>query len=217
MAMAVMSHWYTLLENLQASPMDFYASVEAAIKKRQIPGASTSRVEWHEGGAFSGRREYLRVSREGHLFDICGAPFGTGFFVSWRLSEAPIQLEGGQWLLVALAIISFFGIFRAAAGVLGAMFLFVIVLGVAYAYFHTVATRGSQELNAKILNIPVLGLLYEALFHPLSYYRIDTALMFQESIRFSVQEVVDEITKAKGIRALSELERKPILKDLFQR
>jgi hypothetical protein len=41
---------------------------------------------------------------------------------------------------------------------------------------------------------------------------MDTALMFQESVHNAVLEVVDCITAAKGIRALTEAERKPILK-----
>lgn len=48
-------------------------------------------------------------------------------------------------------------------------------------------------------------------------FRHDTALMFQESVRAAVLEVVDGITKAKGLRALSELERKPILTSFFNR
>jgi len=56
----------------------------------------------------------------------------------------------------------------------------------------------------------------ERLFHPMSYYRIDTALMFQESIRLAVLEVLDEMTKAKGLRVLSESERKPILSSLIK-
>ncbi len=41
----------------------------------------------NEGGLFSGSREYLRVKRQEHVFDVCGAPFGRAFFVSWWLTE----------------------------------------------------------------------------------------------------------------------------------
>src|SRR4249919_1296994 len=83
----IISHWFNTIENFQASPMQFYASVEEAIKRRQIPFSSTERVEWHEGGIFSAQREYLRITRNDHIFDICGAPYGTGFFVSWWFGE----------------------------------------------------------------------------------------------------------------------------------
>ena len=48
-----------------------------------------------------------------------------------------------------------------------------------------------------------------------TYFQIDTALMFRYLTHASVLEVVDALTEAKGLRALSELDRKPILKDLF--
>src|SRR3989344_80720 len=83
----VMSHWSNLIENLQASPLEFYGLVECAIRNRNIPEASTSRVDWQEGGLLSAKREYLRVSRGKNIFDVCGAPFGNGFFVSWWLGE----------------------------------------------------------------------------------------------------------------------------------
>ena len=41
--------------------------------------------------------------------------------------------------------------------------------------------------------------------------------MFRGAVYSAVLEVIDEITNAKGLRALSETERKPILTDLFKR
>lgn len=158
----VISHWYNLLEGLQASPKEFYTAVEEAIRKRQVPDVKWFRADFPEGGPLSPRREYLRVTRRDHVFDICGAPFGNGFFVSWWLGELP----GG-----CLAL---------------------------------------------LLAIPLLNLIV-APFVRMTYYKIDTALMFQECVRLSVLEVIDGMTSAKGLRALSDLERKPILKELFKR
>ena len=81
----VLAQWSTLVEGLQWSPKDFYGSVEQAIQRRQLPDIFVSRVNYAEGGPFSAKREYLRVTRKkDHIFDICGAPFGTGFFsLSW--------------------------------------------------------------------------------------------------------------------------------------
>jgi hypothetical protein len=159
----ILSHWYQLIEGLQASPKEFYASVEEAIKARSIPDTKTIRVDWPEAGPFSPKREYLRVIRKEHTFDICAAPFAKGFFVSWWLAEQPS----------------------------GCLFFFS--------------------------DVPVLGAIVERFVRPQTYYRIDTALMFQESIRRAVLDVVDGLTQAKGLRALTELERKPILREFFQR
>jgi hypothetical protein len=52
---------------------------------------------------------------------------------------------------------------------------------------------------------------------PTTYYKIDTTLMFQESVHRAVVEVIDQMTQAKGLRALSESERKPILRNIFKR
>lgn len=79
------AHWHRLIENLQTTTLGFYESMEDALRSRKIPGLKTSRVHWHEGGVLSPRREYLRVTGERHSFDVCAAPFGTGFF--WLLSD----------------------------------------------------------------------------------------------------------------------------------
>lgn len=150
----VFSNWYHLVEGLQASPKEFYTSVEAAVARRQIPSVELSRVDWREGGVLSAKREYLRVTRKPHLFDICGAPFGTGFFVSWWLGEVPGCLVG----------------------------------------------------------IPFL----DRFVGRSTYYRIDTELMFQEAVHRAVLEVIDGMTSSKGVRALSEFERKPILRGLMR-
>ena len=50
-----------------------------------------------------------------------------------------------------------------------------------------------------------------------TYYRLDTALMFQDSVHAAVLEVIGQVTEGKGIRVLSELEKKPIMSDLFKR
>ena len=159
---SILAQWSSLVEGLQFSPKDFYASVERAVHLRRLPDISVSRVSYAEGGLFSAKREYLRVERKEHIFDICGAPFGTGFFFSSWLGARP-------------------------SGCLGILLL-----------------------------IPLLNILVRS-FKRETYYKIDTALMFQESVHRAVLEVIDDITSAKGIRALSELERKPVMRNFFGR
>ncbi len=86
----VISHWHQLFENLQASSLEFYGSVEKALEARSVPELSSARVEHKEGNLASAKREYVRMHRGKHAFDICAAPFGTGFFVSWWLTEPPL-------------------------------------------------------------------------------------------------------------------------------
>jgi hypothetical protein len=81
----MLSHWSQHVEGLNQSTQQFYAMVEAAVEKRKIPDVKFSRVDFKEGGIFSSSREYLRIARGDLRYDICGAPYGNGFFVSSRL------------------------------------------------------------------------------------------------------------------------------------
>jgi len=90
MSTEVISSWSTLIENFQASPQQFYAEVTKALEKRQMPSARIDRISFKESHLLSAKREYLRIScKNDFYFAICGAPFGTGFFVSWWLLEPP--------------------------------------------------------------------------------------------------------------------------------
>jgi len=72
------------------SSQDFYTQVTKAVEKRQIPDAKIERIQMKEGNFFSAKREYLSIScKKDFYFAICGAPFGTGFFVSWWLLDPP--------------------------------------------------------------------------------------------------------------------------------
>jgi hypothetical protein len=157
----ILSHWHHLIEGLQVSSKAFYAAVEQAIDRRNLPDVRVSRVDHREGGILSAKREYLRVRRKEHIFDICAAPFGlSGFFVSWWLGAMPESI----WA-----------------------------------------------------QLPLIGWIFTRFLNPITYYKLDTAVMFQESIRAIVLEILDGATKAKGLRAISEIDRKPILTGLFER
>ncbi|RJX18444.1 MAG: hypothetical protein C4575_10570 [Desulforudis sp.] len=160
-ATMVISHWNTLIEGLAVSPKDFFASVERAIETKLVPDTRRSRVDWKEGGILSAKREYLRVLRKKHAFDICGAPFGNGFFISWWLGELPSVFW--QFMLM----------------------------------------------------IPFVGPIMEKWFRPTTYYNVDTAIMFQSLVHSAVLEVVDSLTHTNGLKALSEADRKPKMRDFF--
>jgi hypothetical protein len=68
-----------------------------------------------------------------------------------------------------------------------------------------------------LATLPVVGWIIKHFVNPLTYYKLDTALMFQESVHAALLEILDGAIKAKGLRALSEMDRKPILTGLFSR
>ena len=67
-----------------------------------------------------------------------------------------------------------------------------------------------------LTRIPFIGGWIGRAFFRKTYYKIDSASMFMTYAQHSVLAVIDEITKGTGIR-LSELERKPILNNIFHR
>jgi hypothetical protein len=52
-----------------------------------MPDVKMMRIQYHQKHIFSNKREYLRIGRKDDIFDICAAPFGTGFFVSYWHGE----------------------------------------------------------------------------------------------------------------------------------
>jgi hypothetical protein len=205
----VISHWYKLVDGLQASPSEVYKAVEEIIQTHKIPDSVASRVDWAESGPFAARREYLRMTRGRHVIDVCAAPFGNGFFFSWWLAEErPSPIVPSLAALGAIVLIGY------AVGFFATLLILVTVFFVIGGFM---SQSTEEDWIGYAIVIPVFGPLWERIFLPFTYYRIDTALMFQQAIHTSVMEVIDGMTQAKGLRALSEADRKPILKDFFQR
>ncbi len=214
---SIISHWYQLYEGFQESPKLIYDSIQEAVAKRQLSNTSTSSVHYFEGGPLSAQREYLRVSRGNLFFDICAAHFGTGMFVSWWLSKE--RASKGIWILLAALFFALLLLYLLvdSFGLFLGLFLEMIVLFSAFITVGMLVQKGSIRIEDTLLEVPILGAIYDRLFHPMTYYKEDTALMFQESIRLAVNEVLDNITAAKGLKALTDNEKKPIMNDLLRR
>ena len=221
---AIISHWSILVEGLQASPQAFYQSVQAAIAKRELPDTQMWRVEWPEGGLLSPKRLYLRVRRKDHVFDVCGAPFGNGFFFSWWLGESR---HTSIWLLIALsiglptlvmilgfAIWSSFSYFFGVTGWLVGLFLYgcLILFGLPFSLL-LFAALAPDLVDSLLMQLPWISGVYARYFRPPQYFRIDTASMFRAAVEGAVKEVVDGLTETQGIQRLSAAERKPIFQN----
>lgn len=77
------SVWRHLFTDLKFSAQEFYDAIEKKLKEQQVPNTMTLRVEFSEyGELLDGQRTYLRVRSGKYVFDICAAPYGTGFFAS---------------------------------------------------------------------------------------------------------------------------------------
>jgi len=217
------SRWGHLFENFQTPVLGFYRSVEVAVQARAIPEAQWSQIQHKESGLASAKRDYLRIQRGKHAFDICAAPFGTGFFVSWWFTEPPLKFGILYTLGFLVGLVIAMDIVFAVGAAIGAMIqgIFLATLfGGTFAFIGLPAflwllgnwmRHGRMRGESTVLAMPLAGWIYERVFAPPTYYAIDTALMFQEAVRYAVQEVIDCWTVEKGVRALTEAERKPIM------
>lgn len=225
--MEVISRWHHLVDNFNTSTLDFYAAVEEAVKARDLPDAKAERVEFKEGTVVSAKREYLRIQRDKVAFDICAAPFGNGFFFSWWLVRPgpahpwlllmALLAATALWLLLLgnaltrMAQESVFG----GGGDAGALFV-VLFLGfpALVAFLGWNVREGNLGDEDVVMATPLIGWLYERVFNPQTYYRHDTALMFQDSVARAVGEVLNGLLQEQGLRALSPEELKPTIRDL---
>lgn len=89
----VLSHWQHHFRDFNMSSDAFYSEVETTLKTQQMPNTKIARVNHKGGGIFSASREYLRIQHADLVFDICAAPFGKNFFVSWWLYETESTMQ----------------------------------------------------------------------------------------------------------------------------
>jgi hypothetical protein len=212
----VMSHWYTPVPGFSLSTQDFYASVEKELEVQKVPGLNLSRVEFAEGGLLSDKRQYLRMTRERLVFDICAAPFGTNYFFSCRFAELPatVSLISLIILLFVFMAVLFFSL-EVLGFILSIVFWPVFLVGLAYTLRNAVSL-GLSNLDTWLLKQPVFGPVYERFFRKDTYYRQDTRLMYLTVVEGVVKKLVEEETAAKGVKLLTQYEYGPILGDLYK-
>lgn len=89
-----LDHWAQYIENMTQTPQEFYAEIEQLIAYHEVPDVKIKRVKRFEKGLLSAKREYLQISGHNHFFDVCAAPFGRGFFVSyWQREDLTSRLK----------------------------------------------------------------------------------------------------------------------------
>lgn len=212
----VISHWYVLIPSFQGSTQDFYTAIEQRLKDMEVPGLEINRVEFSEGGPLSAKREYLRMSRERLVFDVCAAPFGTSYFFSLRFAEVPAVLRIWQLAVVLLGGSIIWGLFWQIFGFfLGNLFI-LIALGCLIYVLSNAVTLGLQDLDATLIKTPILGAVDQAFFRKETYYRHDTRLMYLETVNVIVKMQVEAVTAAKGVKLLSIKQHAPLLDDLYK-
>jgi len=205
----VLSHWHHSVEDFNTSTLEFYTNLEDALHTKEAPSVKTERLNWHETGLLSAKREYLRVSFGRFSFDICAAPFGKDFFFSWWLTkrrpDSSLLIGCGGFV----ALIVLFAVLVVMAGPIFGILLFLIVLGAGLAALLNGAFASSELVEDVILSLPVVGALYRRFLKPVTYYTEDTRLIFEEAVHTIVLHHVEGLLQTKGARALAPDQTKP--------
>ncbi len=224
---STISHWHTLIDQFSLSGKDFFESVEAAVKEREVPDTEFSRVLFKEGGLASAKREYLRVQRKKTAFDLTAFPYGTGMYFGWWLKRVGpkhpwlwlLGFFGALfiWTLTLLVFVPYFG--RLLGIDLGGcmLFLFPLCFPVGLIAFGWAIQENKVPIDEEdVLAIPFVGWLYEKLFAPNTMYSLDTAIAMQESVSRAVNEVIDDLLTGQGLHALTDEAKKPTMRLLAQ-
>lgn len=208
--------WCQLLENLSASPSDVYATVQKCVEARKVPGLETTREFWHEGGAISAKREYLRFARERLVFEICAAPFGTGFFLSFRATVIPLVID-------PLAIFCFLFLVGAALaatvslfGLLWGAIILVFSLCVLIFSMRTAVASVLADVDRVLMKTPLVGPLYELFLRHDTYYRLDTRAMYAQAVQNAVSEAFQSMFGDQGVNLLSATVSKPVMENIYR-
>lgn len=219
----VIDHWYALVPGFNTTTKEFYESVEKELKEREVPGLEVFHVDFAEGGIASNKREYLRMTRERLVFDICAAPFGKAYFFSCRFAEIPAVVKVWEFLVLVIGVcaMGFWGwiIFGKVFGIVGLLLFPVLLLAALVAAIYIMrnaVAMGLKDLDASLIKMPVIGPIYEAWFRKETYYRQDTRLMYCDTVNAVVKAKVEETTGTKGIKFIRYMENCPILGELYK-
>jgi cation transport ATPase len=196
----VREHWYVPLLDFSISTQEFYAAVEKELDERKVPDLEISRVEFAEGGLLSAKRQYLRLRRERLVFDICSAPFGTSWFFSLRGSIVRRTLQVWEIMFVLAAIASLFFLYWWTFGLfIGSMAITASVVAV---WVLLYLAQRWQGLDDALMELPIIGVIYEGFFRHETYYREDTRLMYLDIVGRVVRHQMEEFTRLAGLKSL---------------
>ena len=205
----VLKWWYVVQLDFEASTEEFYSAIEQDLAARELQGLELSRVEYAEGGLLSAQRVYLRMKRERLLFDVCSAPFGTSWLFSCRFSEFPITIRPWEVVALFLALGAFWFSYVQLFGFLTGNIMFgATMIGVILAMVCAVPF-GFHDMDAALMQMPVVGPFYEVFFRRVTYYRQDTRAAYTTIVNSIVRERVKEIAKARGVEDVQFFEQPP--------
>jgi hypothetical protein len=211
------AYWCHLIDDFSYASREFYALVERHLQERAVPDLLTDYILLREGTVFSKQRQYLELRRERFVFQICAAPFGTGWFVSSRLFD---RRRGARWLdfiLVGLLLLWVSVGLWAAFDCLVAAAVLGTIVTLLWSLMRLAASESAARLDDQLCQLPCVGRIYETLFHPDTYFRQDQRNMYREAVHRAVMAALGDLHAQKGLKQLSEAESQPVLTELQRR
>ena len=211
----VVAHWHHSVENFSTSSLEFYAAVKAELETAKAP-VRFEEIEWNEGGLLSAKRRYLRIEFNRFVFDLCAAPFGTSYFFSWWLARRVPDLAAVYGCAGLLALPVALTLLIAVFGFVVGFLLFLLAITLTVFAMRNATQRGLQGVEDAVLAIPVLGGLYERFIQPVTYFSVDSRIMFEEAVHGTMLKIIEGLLAAKGARALSPEEARPQSRELLR-
>ena len=210
----ILDSWIVFADSFNFPPQEFYAAIEKEMTARKIPSMEISREDFSQGGLLSDKRIYLRLFRERLALYTCAAPFGTGYFFSFRAIYVPALVR--LWHILALFLL--FGVLGGLLvkllGLTLAVVAFVAFLFAVATVFRNATAAGVGDLDTVLLKIPIVSTFYENWFREDTFYRVDTRSLYLQTLPEIVRKLADEVTAAKGAKLLPQNGRLPVLGEL---
>ncbi|MHB8522095.1 MAG: hypothetical protein ACYDH9_15225 [Limisphaerales bacterium] len=213
----MLGYWCKWFRNLSFSGKDFYAMVRKNIHACDLPGLEEGHISLRQSGPFSPARLYLQLRRERLVFEICGAIFGNGFFVSSRLFDRRKEPTWVDYLVLFLIFGFWAQLLLLTKGWVWAVIVTTGIIALLWSLMRLAVLDVVSGLDRFMSVIPFLGPVYDWFFHPDTYYRQDLNNSYREAVHEAVMQAIDEMTSQKGLKPLTLEERRPILRSLDRR
>jgi hypothetical protein len=212
----VLDHWISFVESFSLAPKEFYATVRQELETRKIPGLEISHIEYPEGGLLSDNRIYLRMLRERLAFDACAAPFGIGYFFSFRSVYSPAVVRLWHFIVLFLLLLLIGTCLQHFLGLSSSIIALVALIIAVGQVFRNVNSMGISNIDSLLLKTPALGPIYERWFRADTYYRQDARLVYMEAVSKVFKELAEEVVASKGLKLVKQFERAPIMGELYK-
>lgn len=213
----LLSYWPKFFPDTTYSPKEFYALVLKELEATKVPDLEASGLMLRQGGIFSSRRLYLHLRRERLVFEVCGFPFGTGFFVSSRLFDRRREAAWFHYLLTAFIVFVVGSVTTILMGVVWALIIVSGIFCLIWSLMRLAEMNVAGTLDGILIELPLLGQIYETLFHPDTYHRQDTNNAYRDAVHHALMRSIDAFTSEKGLRRLHDEERQPYLRDMYRK